>query len=159
MRVFVLTILLAVFGFTQAPAQTITIGEVTNLHNCVNDDIVITYKASGTFESDNQFFVQLSDANGSFQSWTNSTQRSSRDSDKILMHLGSTGSHFRVRVASTNPFTTSNDNGKDIEVISYPNQNTTIHSSHLVYKAFNGDTIQFSDKKTWDSRVKCHNDK
>jgi hypothetical protein len=152
MRILVVSIVLVVFNV--AHAQTITLGTVTTLHNCVNDNIVVPYVASGAFGSDNHFFVQLSDANGSFQSWTNSTQRSARDSDQLLMPLSSQGSHYRVRVASSDPFVTSNDNGSDIQVINYPAPNPRVISSHQgIFKGFVGDPIKFSDQEPGGSLV------
>jgi hypothetical protein len=155
MRVLWLSVLL-IFAFSSASAQSIIVGSITELQSCVGDDITVPYTATGPFATDNQFFVQLSDASGSFKNWTNSTQRSARMSDVLPMHLANTGNHYRVRIASTDPYVTSADNGMDLSVSAYPDPQPGIQSSHTIYKGFVGETIHFVDQEPAGSRVSWH---
>ncbi|MDP4199671.1 MAG: hypothetical protein Q8922_03610 [Bacteroidota bacterium] len=100
-------------------AQTITLGPITTLAYCVGDTMLVPYTASGTFASDNHFFVQLSDASGSFVSYT-PIGSNAASGGIISVPLNGSGLHFRLRVASTDPYDTSAHNGSDIRVVGYP---------------------------------------
>ncbi|MDP4199672.1 MAG: T9SS type A sorting domain-containing protein [Bacteroidota bacterium] len=102
-----------------AQAQTITLGPITKLAYCVGDTMLVPYAASGTFASDNHFFVQLSDASGSFASYAPIGNDAALNGS-ISVALNNVGSHFRVKVASTNPYDTSMRNADDIAVVAYP---------------------------------------
>lgn len=154
MRSFrVLSIFVLLVGVaSNAPAQTISLGNITKLLYCVNDTLLVPYTATGTFAGDNQFFIQLSSSNGSFSQWTNSTQRSTSMTGTLSIPLSSTGENFRVRVASTDPYDTSLNNGQDIAVEAYPNPAIQIMGTHRSgglssgeYIGFEGDPIIFSD--------------
>jgi hypothetical protein len=103
-----------------AQAQTITIGPITKLSYCVGDTLQVPYTATGNFAADNHFFVELSDADGSFVSFTPSEKKSVDTISIIPIPLSTLGSNFHVRVTSTDPLINSQDNGSDISTVSYP---------------------------------------
>jgi hypothetical protein len=153
---FLLLILLA----PSVRAQTITLGPISKLAYCVGDTIIVPYETSGNFASDNYFFVEFSDAKGSFSSFTRFGNDTSK-ADSIILKLGATGSHFRLRVASTDPYLLSDSNAADIQVIALPNLQPTANTEW----PFVGNAIQISDnepagsKFTWtfnDSDASIH---
>lgn len=144
-------------GVSDMQAQTISLGTITKLLYCVNDTLLVPYTATGTFASDNQFLIQLSTPNGSFTSWTNSDQRSANMTGTLVIPLSGTGEQFRARVASSDPYDTSFNNGQDIAVEAYPNPSPQFTSPHRAGTAgtepgqcigFIGDPIVFSDAES-----------
>jgi hypothetical protein len=97
-------------------AQTITLGSITKTSYCVGDTLFVPYIATGSFSFDNHFFLELSDANGSFTAFKTIGSKTSQNS-VFLIPMSEAGSHYRVKVASSNPFAVSSDNGVDITVI------------------------------------------
>jgi len=114
MRYFILFSLLTL-AYTTASAQSITISPLTKTTYCVGDPLTVAYQASGTFEYNNSFFVQLSDSTGSFKTF-NSQGRSISGNGSITFTVNNPGEHYRVRVASGAPYVYSTDNGEDIIV-------------------------------------------
>jgi PKD repeat protein len=106
-------------GANSVGAQTITLGTIAPLSYCVGDTMFVPYQTSGTFASDNYFFVELSDANGSFASFT-TIGNSSTLNGSIAVPMNTGGTGFLVRVASSDPFDTSSSNGGNIQVIGKP---------------------------------------
>jgi hypothetical protein len=94
---------------------------VTGLTFCPGSDISIDYTVyNGACNAGNVFIAQLSDASGSFSSPAAIGAVSSRTSGTInatipLNTPGGTG--YRIRVVSSNPSGTGNDNGTDLAVI------------------------------------------
>lgn len=125
---------------TSLEAQTITLGPITKLLYCLDDSITVPYQASGSFASNNSFFVELSDANGSFSHFTIIGNNSSMNGS-ISVKLGSIGSNFHVKVASIDPYAISDSNPSDIQVLSPPSPEP-IPSSPF---ALIGDTIYITD--------------
>ena len=115
---------------TSIEAQTVTLGPTTKLAYCVGDTLSAAFSASGSFAKDNFFVLQLSDGNGSFNSPTDGAQSASL-SGTLAVVLKSTGSHYRVRIASTDPYVTSSTIDSNISVSSYP-------SPQLIYSTANG---------------------
>jgi hypothetical protein len=126
-------------------AQTITLGPITKLTYCVGDTIVVPYQASGTFAGDNTFVLQMSDVNGSFTTFTN-LGHATRNTDSITVKLNNTGGHYRIRIASTDPYILSSDNGADISVVGYPSPQPWPADGS--YHGFAGDSIQLSDRSS-----------
>ncbi len=138
-----IAIILSIFAAaTSLEAQTITLGQISPLSYCVGSTIEIPYQASGTFASDNYFFVELSNANGSFTSFT-SVGNNSLTSGSISVTLGSTGFHFHVKVASTDPYIESDSNENDIQVLSDPSPDPYPNYTFALI----GDTIHLSDNE------------
>lgn len=101
----------------------ITVNAVTT-YNCLNTGINIIYTTSVAFDENNTFIAQLSNETGLFISPLNIGTYSSNTSGIINATIPSniaTGSGYRIRVVSTNPVITSNDNGTDITIDSLPN--------------------------------------
>lgn len=116
-RTALLLILLAIP--LAAHAQTITLGPIAKTAYCVGDTMFVPYTATGTFNPGNYFFAELSDASGSFASFT-PFGNSNSASGTIAVPILAIGDHFRVRAASSEPYTISTDNTADVIVSRIP---------------------------------------
>ncbi len=103
-------------------AQSVTTGALSTTSFCQGATVSVIYTASGTFGAKNVFTVQLSAPDGSFTpSFQNIGQVKSATSGSITATLSVTpGTHYRLRVASSNPYIVGNDNGSDITVDAPP---------------------------------------
>ena len=124
---------------TSVQAQTITLGPITKLAYCVGDTLVVPYIAQGTFNTGNVFKVQLSDANGSFETFT-SVGQDSNISGFIAVVIANVGNNYHVRVISTNPYRISDASADSIEIVSYPAPQPRVSSD-----GFAGDPVTFVD--------------
>jgi uncharacterized repeat protein (TIGR03803 family) len=115
-------------------ASTITTSSVSP-SNCAGSFIRLPYTISGTFNAGNIFTAQLSDVTGSFASPVSIGTKTSTASDTIFTIIpgGSPGgSAYRIRVVSSNPFTTGTDNGSNITINALPaitTINTTVSNA------------------------------
>lgn len=81
----------------------------------------IDISSTGTFNSGNNYMIQLSDASGSFTSPTNigTIASTSNTENGVLFTIPAgtaSGSGYRIRIVSTNPAVTSSDNGSNITI-------------------------------------------
>jgi gliding motility-associated-like protein len=150
-------------------SASIAIGSLQWLNTCECNQMVMETIPSGTFGADNRFLLQLSDSTGNFANPT--TLFENHFGDKAGYHNGladgklygwlprtvAQGTHYRVRVASTNPALTSADNGYDIAVKKAPQlpgaittASTTlcINSSDTPFKVNN--PALYANYYTWD---------
>jgi hypothetical protein len=134
------------FPLNFAIGQSISVGTISKPVLCVGDTVWIPYNSSGSFQADNFFAAQLSDAGGSFTMFTN-IGHFIQAVDSIPVIIGNAGDHFRVRVISTDPYTISSDTSTEIHVLNYPSPNpiSNIKNTHLGPTAFIGDNIKFND--------------
>lgn len=90
---------------------------------CLGSTFNLYYTTDTACDSNNRFIAQLSDANGSFSSPLNLDTLSAVISYfitcKIPVNLP-TGTAYRIRVISTSASDTSDDDGKNIHISSYP---------------------------------------
>ena len=96
---------------------------VNKLQFCESDQPIVSFTATGIFNSPNIFSVQLSDANGSFINPTVIGSLSSNSSGTVQCQIPSSisfGAGYRIRVISTNPIIIGNDNGNDISITPKP---------------------------------------
>lgn len=99
---------------------TITVSPLllpTNL--CAGSDLAVSYTTSGSYESNNQFIVQISDISGDFANGQNIGSISSTTDGTIVATIPGSlaeGSGYRIRVVSSAPDITSADNGSDITI-------------------------------------------
>jgi hypothetical protein len=128
-RIALLLILLAIP--LAASAQTITLGPIAKTAYCVGDTMFVPYTATGTFNPGNYFFAELSDASGSFAGFT-PFGHSTPAGGSLAVPLLSIGEHFRVRVASEDPYATSTNNGGDLAVYGIPNPMPFVSRNHSV---------------------------
>lgn len=87
---------------------------------CPGQDIAVSYTATGTFTAGNRFTAQLSDASGSFSNPTAIgmvTATASGTIEGTIPEEAPAGTAYRVRVVSSDPALTANDNGTDITVL------------------------------------------
>ncbi len=81
--------------------------------------ILVAYGVKGKFENGNQFTVQLSDENGSFQRPLNIGSVTSSTGGTISLQIPLAtpmGTKYRIRIVSSDPSTISNDNGVNISI-------------------------------------------
>jgi len=87
---------------------------------CPNSAVVIRFEASGTYNNDNVFTAELSDASGSFASPTviGSVPGPGNDIPPFIFGLISApaGSGYRIRVVSSSPAVIGSDNGSDLVI-------------------------------------------
>lgn len=117
------TLLDCYVGCNPPPNNTITTS-VPQLVYCAGDSATVNYTATGTFNPGNVFTAQLSNAAGSFAAPTVIGSVASVTSGSIpcVIPPGTpTGTGYRIRVVSNNPFVTGTDNGANITVNGLPN--------------------------------------
>ena len=107
-----------------APAPYINVNSfIVKASNCARDSFDISYDAIGTYNPDNVFSVQLSDAAGSFISPTAIGSYAGTTNTIIKAKLPShlpDGSGYKVRVSSTNPVVTGIANAITITIHDRP---------------------------------------
>ncbi len=130
--------------------QTISVGPVAPLAYCQGNSLTVSYSASGSFAADNFFTVQLSDSMGSFASFVNVGHDTAR-TGSFKVKLPWLETNLRVRVASTDPYLWSNDNGSDISVYALPPPQIGI--KNLSGKMATSSIIGFAgdDFQLWDA--------
>lgn len=101
--------------------QEMAIVSLTGTPFCSADQFVVTFNAWGNFDSTNVFYLELSDANGSFANpdVVGSLAGSYGGSITGTVPIGiAQGSQYRVRIRATSPALVSPDNGQDFAL--YP---------------------------------------
>jgi hypothetical protein len=92
---------------------------ITGTTFCAGTNISVKFTMEGAFESDNKFYAQISDASGNFANaviiGTLSASSGSTISSALPAELSS-GNGYRIRVISTNPEKTANDNGSNLTI-------------------------------------------
>ncbi|MFI5263498.1 MAG: T9SS type A sorting domain-containing protein [Candidatus Kapaibacterium sp.] len=143
---YLFIILTLLFPLNSAIAQSVSIGNISKTVICFGDTTWVPYSSSGSFKSDNQFAVQLSDANGSFSTFVN-IGYSTALQGTIPVVIGYTADHFRIRMISTDPYTISSTESPEIQVLNYPNPSPSPNPQNIFFGAagFVGDVIQFKD--------------
>jgi hypothetical protein len=90
---------------------------------CVGDSMYVTIRTSNYFRAGNVFTVQLSDSSGNFSNPTIIGAKTSIYDGDIITHIPNNqiaGAHYKVRVLSTSPKDTSDDDGRYIRISQYP---------------------------------------
>lgn len=115
------------FGSTSCggPGNTVTISNLSSASYSVdcstNASGTIDISSTGTFNSGNNYEIQLSDASGNFSSpvtiGTIASTSNTENAVSFTIPAGTaSGSGYRIRIVSTNPAVTSADNGTDITI-------------------------------------------
>lgn len=102
-----------------APLNSIATGMISPLSYFQNATINIPYTVTGSYYAGNIFTAQLSDATGNFLAPTIIGTLTSGTSGTIngLIPIGSpAGTAYRIRVISSTPAVTGNDNGQNITI-------------------------------------------
>lgn len=121
--------------FVMAAKRSITTGTITGSPFCPGASVSVPYSIAGTFNADNVFTAQLSDASGSFASPVSIGTRSSQGSGTISATIPAGqagGSGYRIRVVSSNPSVTGSDNGTNLTVSPPPSAAATITGASSV---------------------------
>lgn len=94
----------------------------TQTVHCQEDSFVLKYGTTAPFRTNNSFTVQLSDNTGSFTSPINIGYKQTTTDGTIKCGIPNTvsGNGFRIRIISTIPIDTSDDNGVDIDIKPLP---------------------------------------
>lgn len=105
-RICRLLVFVSLIGSGSSFAQSISTGSLSTTNFCAGDALSVPFSLTGTFGPNNTFTVQLSDASGSFTAPTviGTLVANSGTAIPANIPLGVTsGSAYRVRVASSNP--------------------------------------------------------
>ena len=105
-------------GDACANAGTITINLQSWIPLCQTDGFAIGYTVSGSYNGANIFTAQLSDENGSFANPLVIGTNASATSGRIRCDLNNPlpGSHYRIRIVSSDPVVIGTNNGTDITI-------------------------------------------
>jgi len=90
---------------------------------CPGDSVKVKTKINFPFRSTNVFTVQLSNANGSFASPTFIGTKTANGNDSVMCFVPRTmpaGNGYRIRIITSAPADTSDDNGKNIRIKPLP---------------------------------------
>jgi len=99
-------------------AQTIAITNVSDSVFCIGDSLTVSFTATGNYNANNVFALQLSTADGAFKQFQNIGSLKSTTSGIIHVQIPqiNDGTGYRLRIMSSNPIEISPDNGSDITV-------------------------------------------
>lgn len=139
-------------------ATSISTAQLAGNSNCAGGAIDVPFATTGIYNSGNVFTAQLSDSSGSFTNAVDiGTLASSNASGTIHATLpfnSTLGTHYRIRVVSSNPAVTGHDNGSDITI--NPVLTVTASASPSV-NLCTGDTLTLSGtgavNYTWTNGV------
>ena len=118
MKQFYLTICLAII-FVAGNSQTIDSVYFASTSFCQNENFLVNYIVSGSYNPGNSFSAQLSDDMGSFASPIvigNTTSTTSGSISVMIPNLMITSSNYRIRVVADNPAIIGPDNGNDLTI-------------------------------------------
>jgi Secretion system C-terminal sorting domain len=149
-------------SFTIAAQTTIKTDSITQLTTCAGDDLILTFKTTGTFALGNKFTAQISNGFGQFNNPADigNTRLAFFGQGIILAKLPSTltlGFFYKIRVISSNPADTSVSPSNIIittiptlfnQILSTCQNDSTVLSSSLV-----GSTYLWSTGATTQSIV------
>jgi hypothetical protein len=105
------------------PDATIVTASLDDSILCAGTSVAVRYSIGGSFFTGNVFFAQLSDSTGSFALPTQIGSRTASGAGTITAALPSwltAGARYRIRVVSTNPAVTGDDNGTDLQIVPMP---------------------------------------
>jgi hypothetical protein len=113
---------------SNAVAQSITISSVENIQLCTGDSIIVAYTATGTFNSDNSFKLQISKDSFATFSYVNAPE----SQNGIISFVLNTSGSYRIRMASSDPYTVSNSQPVTVVVPGYPSPNPVLVSTRRI---------------------------
>ena len=115
-----------------SPINTITTGTLAQSGYCAGSSMVVPFTYNGTFNAGNLFRVQLSDASGSFSTFTPlTTLVTGANSLTVGIPAGTINSAlYRVRVVATNPAVNGTPNPTNLTISSSPVAAITITASN-----------------------------
>ncbi|MET3129444.1 hypothetical protein ABID42_004568 [Arcicella rosea] len=114
----------------QSSNELVSIGSVANSY-CNQQTVNIPYTVKGTFESDNEFIVQVSNSDGLFGDYSTEIGRlNSKINASIVSSIPNiVGDKYRIRIKSTNPVRYSDS--KPIVFKQKPNRPTISNGSAI----------------------------
>ena len=126
--------------FTTVPDYAV--GTVAGSPFCPGATVSIPFTISnGSFDSNNEFTAQLSDANGSFARGTDIGYLTGNTSGTITATLpyDADGTGYRIRIVSSTPNAVSDNNGADL----------TVRGIHNGLKVYTGGDGEWSNPEKW----------
>ena len=123
--------------------NSITTTALSTTSYCAGATLNVPYTCVGTFTAGNVFTAQLSSSTGSFASPTSIGTLTATAAGTIAATIPSgtaAGSAYRIRVASSTPVVTGNDNGANITINRAPN----ISASPSPQTICTGNSVTFS---------------
>jgi len=124
-------------------AQSITTDSLTISSFCSQDNVNVSFTATGTFNFGNVFIAQLSDTSGSFSSFYNIGSLSGTVSGTIncIIPYVSTGTSYRIRVIGSDPYIIGSDNGTNLSIYALPSVNFSLSP----YEVVTGQDVTFTN--------------
>ncbi|MFH1051039.1 MAG: T9SS type A sorting domain-containing protein [bacterium] len=121
-KVILLALTIILFVSFNAFSQTITVTSVSKTQFCVGDEFTVDYIATGTFDDDNVFVVQLSYPDGDFSRFQNignlKTVNSGTVSCKIPEDCDSNKT-YKLRIMSSKPYIVSDVFKDNLSIFRY----------------------------------------
>jgi hypothetical protein len=114
---------------------------------CPGDSFKVAFNLTSNFKSGNVFTVQLSNDTGTFSTFSNIGSKTISVSDTIKCIIpaqAKPGNKYRIRIVSTNPVRTSNNNGVNIRVKEPPQTLTASANTPVCL----GDTLSLAATTT-----------
>lgn len=108
-----------VIGSSSAQPNAINTGNISPLNYCTGQTVNVPFTATGSYGAGNVFTAQLSNASGSFASPSNIGTLSSTSSGTIIATIPAgtpSGTGYRIRVVSSDPITTGEQNTSNITI-------------------------------------------
>jgi PKD repeat protein len=108
-----------VIGSSSAQPNAINTGNISPLSYCTGQTVNVPFTATGNYGAGNVFTAQLSNASGSFASPVNIGTLSSSTSGTIVATIPAgmaSGTGYRIRVVSSDPATTGDQNTSNITI-------------------------------------------
>ncbi len=137
---------------TGGPATSITTSAISGSPFCVTAStgasVNVPFTTTGTFGGSNTFTAQLSNASGSFASFTTIGSGTSSPISATIPVGTTAGTGYRIRVVADDPVTTGTDNGANLTIVAAPENITALSGS-------SGDT---EVPLSWSNPTNCFNE-
>jgi len=135
-----------------AEENTISINELTSHSYCPEDTMWVSYNITGSFDEENIFSVELSDANGDFDNAIVIGSYHSNEDGVIIAIIPETievGTAYRIRISSSNPGVIGEIYHEAIEIKNLPIASFT-YETEWGFKAKFTSTSLFAETFLWD---------
>lgn len=132
-------------------SNTITTSAISGSPFCAGASVSVPYTIAGTYTGGNVFTAQLSNSSGSFASPTDIGTATSTAAGTITATIpagATTGAGYRIRVISTTPAITGNDNGTNLTINAQVTPSVTIAITTGANPSCTGSTVIFTPTPT-----------
>lgn len=132
-------------------SNTITTSAISGSPFCAGASVSVPYTIAGTYTGGNVFTAQLSNSSGSFASPTDIGSATSTAAGTITATIPAgttTGAGYRIRVISSTPAITGNDNGTNLTINAQVTPSVTIAITTGANPSCAGSTVIFTPTPT-----------